>query len=178
MIGLFGFVGMVGVAMAIPVGRLIDRLVPWYAAVVSITLYIVVTAIGVGADGLNIACVVIVCIGVDVLRQTIQITMTTWVFELDLKARSRINAIVLVAESVFARIFSVCNEPTSLVVVCRPSDGHSCRLVAIHEVRLASFGRSVSSMGRFHALRYLPERSEHTSISLAWIRGGHSAQEE
>ena len=66
--------------MAIPVGHLIDRLVPWCAAVVSISLYIVVTAIGVAADGLNIASVVIVCIGVDVLRQTIQMTMTTWVF--------------------------------------------------------------------------------------------------
>lgn len=96
-IGLFGFVGMVGVALAIPVGRLIDRLVPWSAAVVSITFYIIITAIGVGADGLNIASVVIVCIGVDVLRQTIQITMTTWVFGLDPKARSRINAIILVA---------------------------------------------------------------------------------
>ncbi|KZT69548.1 MFS superfamily [Daedalea quercina L-15889] len=96
-IGLFGFVGMVGVAMAIPVGRLIDHLVPWSAAVVSISLYVVVTAIGVGADGLNIASVVIVCVGVDVLRQTIQMTMTAWVFGLDPKARSRINAIILVA---------------------------------------------------------------------------------
>ena len=101
-IGLFGFVGMVGVAMAIPVGHLIDRLVPWCAAVVSISLYIVVTAIGVAADGLNIASVVIVCIGVDVLRQTIQMTMTTWVFGLDPKARSRINAIILVAVSLLS----------------------------------------------------------------------------
>ncbi|KAH9831421.1 major facilitator superfamily domain-containing protein [Rhodofomes roseus] len=97
-IGLFGFVGMVGVMMAIPIGRLIDRLVPWYAAIVSILLYVVITAIGVAADGINIAAVVIVCIGVDVLRQTIQMTMTTWVFGLlDAKARSRIYAIILVS---------------------------------------------------------------------------------
>ncbi|KAH9919339.1 major facilitator superfamily domain-containing protein [Fomitopsis serialis] len=97
-IGLFGFVGMVGVTMSIPVGRLIDRLVPWLAAIVSIFLYVVVTAIGVGADGINIASVVIVCIGVDVLRQTIQMTLTTWIFGvLDPKARSRIYAIILFA---------------------------------------------------------------------------------
>lgn len=175
MIGLFGFVGMVGVAMAIPVGRLIDRLVPWSAAVVSISLYILVTAIGVGADGLNIASVVIVCIGVDVLRQTIQITMTTWVFGLDPKARSRINAIILVAVSVVAYILITCIESTCLAAICRPSNGHSRRLVTVHKVRLAPFSRRVSGMGRLHALRYFPQRSKHPSISLAGLRRRHPA---
>src|ERR1700691_2438874 len=40
-IGLFGLVGMLGVAVGPFIGRLVDRLVPWYAALCSTVLQLV-----------------------------------------------------------------------------------------------------------------------------------------
>ncbi|KAH9828967.1 major facilitator superfamily domain-containing protein [Rhodofomes roseus] len=96
-IGLFGLVGMFGVAMAPLVGRVIDGLVPWFAGVVAILWLLVFQSIGVGADGINIAAVVFVCIGLDVFRQMVQVSLTSSVFGLDASARSRLNAVLLLS---------------------------------------------------------------------------------
>ncbi|OSX57124.1 hypothetical protein POSPLADRAFT_1061821 [Postia placenta MAD-698-R-SB12] len=96
-IGLFGLVGMVGVGLAPPLGRLIDSLVPWFASVIACIAYIITHVIMVGADGVNVAAVVIVCIGIDVFRQMVQVSLTTAVFSLDPAARSRMNAIILIS---------------------------------------------------------------------------------
>lgn len=96
-IGLFGLVGMVGVGLAPPLGRLIDSLVPWFASVIACVAYILTHVIMVGADGINVAAVVIVCIGIDVFRQMVQVSLTTAVFSLDPAARSRMNAIILIS---------------------------------------------------------------------------------
>ncbi|CCM06156.1 uncharacterized protein FIBRA_08395 [Fibroporia radiculosa] len=96
-IGLFGLVGMVGVAMAPLVGRACDNLVPWFAAVIANVAYLLVHAIAVGADGVNIAAVVIVCIGIDVFRQMTQVSLTAAIFTLDPAARSRLNGIILIS---------------------------------------------------------------------------------
>ncbi|KAI0927640.1 hypothetical protein AcV5_008122 [Taiwanofungus camphoratus] len=96
-IGLFGLVGMFGVAMAPLVGRAIDGLVPWFATVIAILALLVFQAIEVGAGGVNIAAVVVVCMGIDVFRQTTQVALTTAVFKLDPAARARLNAVLLLA---------------------------------------------------------------------------------
>ncbi|KAI0727143.1 major facilitator superfamily domain-containing protein [Fomitopsis betulina] len=96
-IGLFGLVGMVGVAMAPLVGRAIDGLVPWFAGVIAILWLLVFQAIAVGADGITVAAVVIVCIGVDIFRQMVQVSLTSSVFGLDASARSRLNAVLLLS---------------------------------------------------------------------------------
>lgn len=96
-IGLFGLVGMFGVAMAPVIGRTIDGLVPWFATFVSICALLVFQAIQVGADGINIAAVVIVCFGIDVFRQMCQVSLTSAVFGLDVNARSRLNALLIIA---------------------------------------------------------------------------------
>ena len=98
-IGLFGLVGMAGVAMAPLVGRTIDGLVPWFAGVIAILWLLVFQAIAVGADGINIAAVVIVCIGLDIFRQMVQVSLTSSVFGLDASARSRLNAVLLLSVS-------------------------------------------------------------------------------
>ncbi|THH27010.1 hypothetical protein EUX98_g7177 [Antrodiella citrinella] len=72
-IGLFGLVGMGGVAMAPLVGRVADKLHPWFAATVSCFILILFQAIQTGAGGINIAAVIIVCFGIDVFRQMQQI---------------------------------------------------------------------------------------------------------
>jgi len=96
-IGLFGLVGMFGVAMAPFVGRLIDGLVPWFATLIAIVALLVFQAIAVGADGVNIAAVVIVCFGLDVFRQMVTVALTTRVFGIDATARARLNAVLLLS---------------------------------------------------------------------------------
>ena len=95
MIGLFGLVGMFGVFAAPLVGRVVDNVVPWMAAVIATIALIVFQSIQVGAGGINIAAVIIVCFGIDVFRQTQQVALTTAVFGIDPKARSRLNSIIL-----------------------------------------------------------------------------------
>lgn len=96
-IGLFGLVGMFGVAMAPLVGRTIDGLVPWFASIVATLALLVFQAIAVGADGVNIGAIVVVCFGIDVFRQMVQVSLTTSVFGLDPTARARLNAVLLLS---------------------------------------------------------------------------------
>ncbi|KAI0352564.1 MFS general substrate transporter [Trametes cingulata] len=96
-IGLFGLVGMVGVAMAPLIGRTIDKLVPWSATLVAILALIATFSIQTAAVGLNVAVVIIVCIGLDIFRQTQQVSLTTAVLGLDGNARSRLNAVLLLS---------------------------------------------------------------------------------
>ncbi|KAF8875661.1 MFS superfamily [Infundibulicybe gibba] len=56
-IGLFGLVGMLGVAMGPLGGRLIDRLVPWYASLFSVCMLVLFQCVQVGAGGINIAAI-------------------------------------------------------------------------------------------------------------------------
>ncbi|KAI0687034.1 MFS general substrate transporter [Earliella scabrosa] len=96
-IGLFGLVGMVGVAMAPPIGHTVDRLVPWSATLFGSIALIIIFAIQTAAAGLNVAVVIIVCIGLDVFRQLQHVSLTTAVLELDANARSRLNAVLILS---------------------------------------------------------------------------------
>ena len=79
-IGLFGLVGMVGVALGPFVGRGIDNLVPWYASLFGILMIILFQSIQTGAGNINVAAVVIAIIGLDVFCQMIQVSLSTAVF--------------------------------------------------------------------------------------------------
>ena len=67
--------------MAPLTGRLIDRLVPWYASVVSVIGLILSQAIQTGAGGINVGAVVIATFGLDLFRQSEQVSLTTAVFQ-------------------------------------------------------------------------------------------------
>lgn len=90
---------MFGVAMAPLIGRTIDRLVPWSATLVGICALLTTFAIQTAAVGLNVVVVVIVCIGLDIFRQTQQVSLTTAVLGLDANARSRLNAVLILSVS-------------------------------------------------------------------------------
>ena len=59
---------MFGVFSAPLTGHLIDKLIPWLAAVIATVGLLVFAAIQTGAGGVNIAAVIIVCFGIDVFR--------------------------------------------------------------------------------------------------------------
>ncbi|THH27015.1 hypothetical protein EUX98_g7178 [Antrodiella citrinella] len=96
-IGLFGLVGMLGVCMAPLVGRTVDKVHPWFATTVASVFLICFHAIQTGAGGINIAAVVIVCFGIDVFRQMQQVSLTSSVFGLEVAARARLNAVLLIS---------------------------------------------------------------------------------
>lgn len=88
---------MFGVLIGPLVGRAVDKLVPWSAAVIATVGLLVFQAIQTGAGGISIAAVIIVCIGIDLFRQMQQVALQTAVFGIDAMARSRLNAIVLIS---------------------------------------------------------------------------------
>ncbi|KAI9070091.1 MFS general substrate transporter [Trametes sanguinea] len=96
-IGLFGVVGIVGVACAPFIGRIIDKLVPWSATLVAIVALTITFTVQTAAAGLSVAAVVIVTVGLDIFRQTQQVSLTTAVLGLEPNARSRLNAVLLLS---------------------------------------------------------------------------------
>ncbi|KAH7913382.1 major facilitator superfamily domain-containing protein [Hygrophoropsis aurantiaca] len=96
-IGLMGLVGMMGVLVVPFMGRLIDSLVPWYATLITTILLLVFQAVQTIGGGVNIAAVVIACFGLDVFRQTQQISLSTRMFSISETARSRLNALLVMS---------------------------------------------------------------------------------
>lgn len=71
---------MLGVAAGPFVGILVDRLVPWYAALFATVFQLLFQAVETGAGGINIAAVIMACFGLDVFRQMQQVSLTSSVF--------------------------------------------------------------------------------------------------
>lgn len=84
---------MVGIATAPFVGCTIDGLVPWSVTLVVISMLTLTFTLQTVA----VAIVVDVCIGLDVFRQTQQVSITTAVLGLEPNARSQLNAVVLLS---------------------------------------------------------------------------------
>ncbi|ESK85856.1 membrane protein [Moniliophthora roreri MCA 2997] len=96
-IGLFGLIGICGVAMGPLIGRIIDKLIPWYASIISsmgIILFMTVQVIG---GGLHISAVIITTVGLDLFRQTVQTSLSTNLFSIAPEARARLNAVNVLA---------------------------------------------------------------------------------
>ncbi|KAG6836860.1 hypothetical protein H0H93_002103 [Arthromyces matolae] len=69
-IGLFGLVGMFGVAMGPLVGKVVDRLVTWYGSLIGVIFLTCFQAIQTGAGGINIGAVIVATFGLDVFQLT------------------------------------------------------------------------------------------------------------
>ncbi|KAL0064261.1 hypothetical protein AAF712_008846 [Marasmius tenuissimus] len=92
-IGLFGLIGICGVAMGPVIGRIIDNLIPWYATLFgSIGTIVFATVLLIGG-GLHISAVVIAVVGLDLFRQTVQTSLSTELFNIAPEARARLNAV-------------------------------------------------------------------------------------
>ncbi|KAF9448776.1 MFS superfamily [Macrolepiota fuliginosa MF-IS2] len=96
-IGLFGLIGIAGVSMGPIGGRLIDRLVPWYASLFSICMLLIFQSIQTAAGGIHVAAVIIATFGLDVFRQNLQVSLSTAVFSIEPAARARLNAVSILS---------------------------------------------------------------------------------
>ncbi|TFK22933.1 membrane protein [Coprinopsis marcescibilis] len=94
-IGLFGLIGMAGVAIAPLFGRAVDRFENWYATLFSIVIGLVFFAVQTGAAGIHIAAVVVTAFGFDVSRQSLQVSLSMAIFSISPEARSRMNAVFI-----------------------------------------------------------------------------------
>ncbi|KAK1219524.1 hypothetical protein PQX77_017759 [Marasmius sp. AFHP31] len=92
-IGLFGLVGICGVAMGPVIGRIIDKLIPWYATLIGSIGTIVFSTVQLIGGGLHISAVVIAVVGIDLFRQTVQTSLSTSIFSIAPEARARLNAV-------------------------------------------------------------------------------------
>ncbi|KAF7317225.1 MFS general substrate transporter [Mycena chlorophos] len=100
-IGLFGLVGVVGVAMAPPIGRLIDGLVPYFAMGMGISLILVSQLVGtfgaVGTGTSGVGAVVVAIILLDLGAQATQLATTTSILSIAPEARARLNSLLVVS---------------------------------------------------------------------------------
>lgn len=96
-IGLFGLVGMFGVLVGPFAGRLIDKLVPWYATLIATLVLSISQAVQTAAGGINVSAVIIACFGLDAARQMQQVSLSTAVFSISATARARLNAILILS---------------------------------------------------------------------------------
>ncbi|KAL9709070.1 hypothetical protein Ac2012v2_007884 [Leucoagaricus gongylophorus] len=96
-IGLFGLIGMAGVSTGPFSGRIIDKLVPWYVSLIGICALLVFQAIQVAAGGIHVAVVIVYTFGLDVFRQSLQVSLSTAVFSIEPAARSRLNAVSILS---------------------------------------------------------------------------------
>ncbi|KAF7318655.1 MFS superfamily [Mycena chlorophos] len=96
-IGLFGLVGMAGVLLGPPMGRIIDLLVPWYAALIALLGFMLFNVVQTAAGGVSVAAVAVVAFGLNLFRQMVQASFATVVLSISVEARGRLNAVNVLA---------------------------------------------------------------------------------
>lgn len=97
MIGLFGLVGIAGVALGPALGYAVDRLDAWYGAFVSLIIGTIFLAVQTGAGGITVVAVILAAFGYDLSRQSLAVSLSARIFALDPAARSRMNAVFILA---------------------------------------------------------------------------------
>ncbi|KAF4621788.1 hypothetical protein D9613_012204 [Agrocybe pediades] len=96
-IGLFGLLGLAGMAMGPLAGRLVDKMSPWYGILISTLLLLVFQAVQTAAAGISIAAVVVACLGLDAIRQMQNVSLTAAMFSVDMSAISRLNSLFVLS---------------------------------------------------------------------------------
>jgi len=108
-IGLFALIGIAAIAGGPVYGRLLtDRLVPWYSAVLGMSLAMTGTAVSVGISPLTVAGPIVQALGLDIGLQLVQVSNRTAIFGIDPTARNRINTAYM--------LLSFCGQLTGTAV--------------------------------------------------------------
>ncbi|EJU06680.1 MFS general substrate transporter [Dacryopinax primogenitus] len=96
-IGLFGLVGILGVATGPLVGKIVDRLNPWFGVLFGILGLMLTFAIDTAAATRSIGAIVVVAFLIDVFDSMQQVSSATRYFAINADARARINAVYIIA---------------------------------------------------------------------------------
>ncbi|KAF9219144.1 MFS general substrate transporter [Gyrodon lividus] len=96
-IGFFGLFGILGVVVVPFMGRIVDKLPPWYVALACTLLLIAFQTVETAAGGIHVAAIIITCFGLDVSRQTQQLALSTLLYGISESARSRLNSLLVLA---------------------------------------------------------------------------------
>ncbi|CAK5278853.1 unnamed protein product [Mycena citricolor] len=94
-IGMFGLVGLSGIAMSPIIGRAVDKLVPWAATLVAISLVLASQIIETFGAQKSVAAVILATIILDIGAQATQVSMTAVIFGIDPDARARLNTLLV-----------------------------------------------------------------------------------
>lgn len=99
-------------------GKVVDRFAPWHGILFGTLLLLVFQGVQTAAGGINIAAVVIACVGLDAVRQVQNVSIVTCIFRyvlislqgwhiflkfahihssIDMEAISRLNALFVLA---------------------------------------------------------------------------------
>ncbi|KAK0205973.1 MFS superfamily [Desarmillaria ectypa] len=96
-IGLFGLIGIFGVCTTPLAGRVLDKLLPWYGSVLSTIFTACFQSLLVGTAGINIAPIILAVLGIDIFRQTLQVSLQMSIFSISKEATSRLNAVFTIS---------------------------------------------------------------------------------
>ncbi|KZP00316.1 MFS general substrate transporter [Calocera viscosa TUFC12733] len=96
-IGLFGLVGILGVATGPLIGKLVDQLNPWFGVLFGLIGLLLTMAIDTAAATLNIGAIVVVAFLIDAFDSLQQVSSATRYFAINPDARARINAVYIIA---------------------------------------------------------------------------------
>ncbi|KAJ8081194.1 hypothetical protein PM082_018037 [Marasmius tenuissimus] len=145
-IGLFGLIGISGVAMGPIIGHIIDNLGAWYATLIGSIGTIVFLIVQLIGGGLHISAVVIAIVGIDLFRQTVQTSLAASIFSIAPEARARLNAVNIVG--------FFCGQVMGSSVGTKLYLEHGWRASAGVQVAWAGFAIFVLLMRGPHCSRY------------------------
>lgn len=96
-IGLFGVIGIGGILLASFVGKIIDKLVAWVAAVTGNLIILVAVLILLGASQVHVAAVVVAIVLLDIGQQINQVANQSRIYSTQPDAGARLNSIYIIA---------------------------------------------------------------------------------
>lgn len=96
-IGLFGLAGLSGVVLAPQIGRVVDKIVPWYAQLFGLVINIIAMTIALTAAKQSVAVIVIVILVYDCGQSMLQISSSYRIAGIDPSARARLNSCFLLS---------------------------------------------------------------------------------
>ncbi|KAF9524120.1 MFS DHA1 transporter [Crepidotus variabilis] len=96
-IGLFGLIGLAGVAASPICGRICDRLHPWHGLLIACFILLLFQAIQTAAGGTHLAALIVAAIGLDIFQQVQNVGLVVLILSVSPLAMARLNALYIIS---------------------------------------------------------------------------------